>query len=124
MTRLCAACETPLPADARPNRPYCDRRCRANAYAARQRAARTALVVELPVRDGALAEQTLVQAIERAAADPWRAAAWLLERRWPERWSTSRKPPTASGDVDEFDPFAEVDQIAEQRRKRLPTPLT
>src|SRR4029453_3632109 len=33
------------------------------------------------------AEAIDVARMNRAAAKDWRAASWLLERRWPERWS-------------------------------------
>ena len=33
------------------------------------------------------AEAILVKRISNAAADDWKAAAWLLERKWPERWT-------------------------------------
>jgi transposase len=34
------------------------------------------------------AEQVLVAKIQRAASSgTWTAAAWILERRWPERWA-------------------------------------
>lgn len=43
----------------------------------------------------ALAEVSLVKIIWKAATvggdGDWRAAAWLLARRWPERWSERRK---------------------------------
>jgi hypothetical protein len=32
-------------------------------------------------------EAVLVASIEQAAESSWRAAAWLLERRWPHRWA-------------------------------------
>ena len=35
------------------------------------------------------AECTLVSAV-RMGDSSWRGAAWLLERRWPERWSEHR----------------------------------
>lgn len=31
---------------------------------------------------------------DSAAKGSWRAAAWLLERRWPERWGSSKHRPT------------------------------
>jgi hypothetical protein len=37
-----------------------------------------------------LAEDDLVAAIVAEAESNWRAAAWLLERRWPERWAARR----------------------------------
>jgi hypothetical protein len=39
-----------------------------------------------------------------------------LERRWPERWSPTRRAsePTV---IDTDDPFAEVDELARKRRK-------
>jgi hypothetical protein len=33
-----------------------------------------------------LVEAELVSTVSSAAEGEWRAAAWLLERRWPERW--------------------------------------
>lgn len=60
-----------------------------------------------------------VTVIARAAVTNWQAAAWLLERQYPERWGRpsqrkddDEKPASAS------DPFAEVDQLAERRRVR------
>jgi hypothetical protein len=35
----------------------------------------------------AAAEIEATQIIDRAAQEDWRASAWILERRWPERWS-------------------------------------
>jgi hypothetical protein len=32
-------------------------------------------------------EVALVQTVQTAAQKQWQAAAWLLERRWPERWA-------------------------------------
>jgi len=32
-------------------------------------------------------ELALVQTVQTAAQKQWQAAAWLLERRWPERWA-------------------------------------
>ena len=71
----------------------------------------------------ALDEVALVAAMERAAAVDWRAATWLLERRWPERWahpSTRRRTPP-SGPVwpEDDDPFRELDELAEARRRRM-----
>jgi predicted nucleic acid-binding Zn ribbon protein len=116
VVRRCEQCGKRI--SGRADRRYCDAACRRAAHRERQRAARAALVVELPVSTYAIHEQTLVQGIAQAAAENWRAAAWLLERRWPERWGTSRKPPTASDDVDELDPFREVDELARRRREQ------
>jgi hypothetical protein len=66
--------------------------------------------------------------IARAAVQSWQAAAWLLERQYPERWArpTTRElrldeeAPTGTPEasVVEDDPFAEVDELAERRRQR------
>jgi transposase len=39
-----------------------------------------------------LSEARLVLLIARAAAHDWRAGAWMLERRWPERWGNASMP--------------------------------
>jgi hypothetical protein len=72
--------------------------------------------------------QQLVDAISRASSDDWRAAAWLLERGWPDQWRlrslNGRKPPEERdepptvSDEAEADPFTEVDQLAARRQRR------
>lgn len=68
-----------------------------------------------------------VAAIAAAASESWQAAAWMLERQYPERWGRvsvrfrdeappSEQPVTPATDDD--DPFAEVDELAERRRTR------
>jgi transposase len=43
-----------------------------------------------PESTDSMTEARLVVAIARAAAlGDWRAGAWLLSRRWPERWAAS-----------------------------------
>ena len=76
-------------------------------------------------RARAESESVLVARIGAAAAKgSWQAAAWLLERRWPERWMkpTERPLPEASTpaaqderDLDQ-DPFADVVDLAKRRR--------
>jgi transposase-like protein len=41
-------------------------------------------------RAEAVAEVRLVQAITTAGTTDWRAAAWMLCHRWPDRWSEKR----------------------------------
>ena len=66
-------------------------------------------------------EPGLVVAIAKAAQrGNWHAAAWLLERRWPERWGrpterAGRWPPPTQ------DEFAEVDELAARRRAQRAT---
>ena len=68
------------------------------------------------------AEEGLVAAIVAASKrGSWQASAWLLERSNPDRWArpsprqqTGGSSPT--GPV--ADVFAEVDELAEQRRRR------
>ena len=50
------------------------------------------------VLEQALSEDTLLIPIVHAARTQWRASAWLLERRYPERWGHGEPPrcPTAT----------------------------
>jgi hypothetical protein len=71
-----------------------------------------------------------VAQIASAARDNWQAAAWILERSYPERWgrvsTRYRLPPELPPEEDaatvrvsaELDPFAEVDELAAKRRAR------
>ncbi|MBO0712802.1 MAG: hypothetical protein J2P47_16135 [Acetobacteraceae bacterium] len=66
-----------------------------------------------------MTESQLIAVIEDAALDgSWNAAAWLVERRWPERWSKRPTPAMRAsmkakdGDAD---PFAEIIDLAERR---------
>ena len=62
-----------------------------------------------------------VTIIATAAAKDWKAAAWLLERQYPARWSRPvlrQAPEPAPEPVKPDDPFREVDELAEARRKR------
>jgi hypothetical protein len=64
----------------------------------------------------ALAEPRLVGLIVQAAQTYWRAAAWLLERKY-ESWQLGAQP-ALEPPVREHDPFAEIDQLAARRRQR------
>jgi hypothetical protein len=63
-----------------------------------------------------------VATIAAAANENWQAAAWLLERQYPERWarmSQREQPPgQPSAEPQPDDPFSEVDELAEARRRR------
>jgi transposase-like protein len=65
-------------------------------------------------------EAAHVAQIARAGRESWQAVAWLLERQYPERWA---RPSQRAGDEPATadpadDPFAEVDELAEARRRR------
>ena len=72
------------------------------------------------------AEARNVAAIASHARDNWQAAAWLLERQYPERWGrvSVRMRDDVTPPIDEVqttaadDPFAEVDELAEVRKRR------
>jgi hypothetical protein len=67
-----------------------------------------------------LDERRLIALVAQGAKTNWRAAAFLLERRYPERWAPVRRP-QAEPELPavEDDPFAEVDMLAAKRRARL-----
>jgi hypothetical protein len=112
--RCCLECNAPLPEGASPRRRYCTDACRAEAHRRRERVAR-----EQALAGVVTSEEGLVSIVEAAAVHNWRAGAWLLERRWPERWTAGRRQVEVVEHDDPGDPFAEVDQLAEQRRRRL-----
>jgi hypothetical protein len=66
-------------------------------------------------------ESRNVLLIAQQAQHTWQAAAWLLERRHPERWArvSQRSPdaPAANAAMTTDDPFAEVDELARRRRR-------
>lgn len=67
-------------------------------------------------------ETILVAQLNRAAAKgSWRAAAWLLERRFPERWAPRAGRALASDDPNE-DPLDVLDELAERRDRRSSSP--
>ncbi len=56
--------------------------------------------------------------IAAAASRSWQAAAWLLERGYPETWGKPGERVKAQADADEakaVDPFAEVDDLRARR---------
>lgn len=70
----------------------------------------------------ATGEARNVAAIASAARESWQAAAWMLERAYPERWARPSQrgddAPAPTKSVDPGDPFAEVDELAERRGQR------
>lgn len=68
----------------------------------------------------ALGEVALVREVQQAARENWQAAAWMLERSYPERWARLSQRPQAEDPAPAekpADPFDEVDELA-QRRSR------
>lgn len=70
-----------------------------------------------------MTESELIAVIEDAAkGGSWNAAAWLVERRWPERWSKTKGPiapeatPPEPDESGASNPFAEVVDLAAKRR--------
>ena len=113
MDRVCAGCGEPLTWPGRSNRRHHDARCRKAAYTRRQRERQAPGLAERNP-----SEVDLVEYVARGGQTNWRAAAWLLERRYPERWGPGAEPEPAI--PDEPDRFAEIDELA-VRRRRSPT---
>jgi hypothetical protein len=64
-------------------------------------------------------EARLVTLVAVEARKNWQAAAWMLERDFPERWaklSQRERLVEEERPAVEADPFAEVDELAERRR--------
>ena len=57
-------------------------------------------------------EDRNVSQVEAAAGQDWKAAAWLLERRFPERWARHRRLP------DEAPARDGLDELADRRAER------
>lgn len=47
----------------------------------------------------AIAEAKRIQLISQASEENWQAAAWYLERRFPERWGRKKVDMEHSGDI-------------------------
>jgi hypothetical protein len=85
-----------------------------------------AALVERVDRARAEGEVRNVATIAKAATERWDAAAWLLERQYPERWgrvSMRLRTETSDEQTEQElaradDPFAEVDELAEKRAHR------
>jgi hypothetical protein len=124
--RLCETCGEPLVVS-RESKRFCSGRCRARAARLREKPDRLIALDGAGERLDRLDEAHLVAAIARAGATDWRACAWLLERRYPERWSSPALrrgswQPVERERVDEDDPFREVDELARHRREQLERP--
>jgi hypothetical protein len=103
--RRCAACGAVLASTSRPDRRYCNSGCRVAEHRRRRdvlatRVTRDDLARLLDRLAGPAGEAALVAGITRAASEHWAAAAWLLERRWPERWGLSQRARIATLDED------------------------
>jgi hypothetical protein len=90
---LCDGCGQPLVGPGRSDRRYHGPACRKRAFLQREREApvlsdadpEQALDREAPLEQ-ALSETRLAVYVAAAAKSNWRAAAWLLERKYAERW--------------------------------------
>ena len=87
--RRCLSCNAVIAATARGDRRFCSTACRMRAHRRRhglRSVSRDQLELLIAGVEPPLAESALVEGIARAARDDWKAAAYILSRRWPERW--------------------------------------
>src|SRR3954452_14643657 len=68
-------------------------------------------------------EADLVASVNRGARRSWRAAAWLLERRYPERWGPPSTRPRPEPQPAAPDALDALDELA-ARRGRAARPTT
>lgn len=67
----------------------------------------------------AKAEESVLSRVFRHMDDQWTACAWMLERRWPERWA-KRELPASSGEVREL--AAQLRAAANSAKLSVPEP--
>jgi hypothetical protein len=91
--RRCESCGAVIAG--RTDRRYCSGACRVAAHrrAHRPPAPRTDLAELVAALDATTSEVALTAGVMMAARQDSRAAAWLLERRHPERWAPPASRP-------------------------------
>src|SRR6478752_1613796 len=96
--RRCEGCGEPLNSG-RPDRRHHNDTCRQRALRRRRREREAAAAdravdglrpEQTAALEAAIAEPRLVALVAREAPANWRAAAFLLERQYPERWGRRR----------------------------------
>jgi hypothetical protein len=89
--RYCLACGRPLALYVRADARYCSTGCRVLAHRRRHGSGFTAGDLDrLAESAGPIAEPLLVAAVQAAVMrGNWQAAAWVLSRRWPQRWAAA-----------------------------------
>jgi hypothetical protein len=128
--RRCEYCEVLLASTSRPDRRYCSPGCRQSAYAQRRGSRPVAVIppaeqteIERILAQATREERLVLRVAAAAAKGQWRASAWLLERRYPERWARpsrqeERRPAPTSSPEAMF--FAEIDELARRRARLRP----